>query len=150
MHETFVHTIFDPLTKKHLPFFSRVTKKKISLLSVQYWVLCHNCCVVILLIKIPFLCKNISVEGISCATTHYFMIWYVFLKEQFSFFSTVSCWRKNDIWCDAVRYDGMMWNDVYAEDKNPHEYTGRLCIPLGTTLESLHLLLRCYFSSAFP
>jgi hypothetical protein len=26
----------------------------------------------------------------------------------------------------------------------------RLCIPLGTTLESLHLLLSWYFSSAFP
>jgi hypothetical protein len=44
----------------------------------------------------------------------------------------------------------MMQNDVYAEDKNPHEYTTRLYILLGTTLESLHLLLRWYFSSAFP
>jgi hypothetical protein len=44
----------------------------------------------------------------------------------------------------------MMKNDVYAEDKNPHEYTPRLCIPLGTTLESLHPLLRWFFSSAFP
>jgi hypothetical protein len=35
-----------------------------------------------------------------------------------------------------------MQNDVYAEDKKPHEYEPRLCIPLGTTLESLHLLLR--------
>jgi hypothetical protein len=26
----------------------------------------------------------------------------------------------------------------------------KLCIPLGTTLELLHLLLRWYFSSAFP
>jgi hypothetical protein len=37
-----------------------------------------------------------------------------------------------------MRYDNMMRNDVYAEDKNPHEYTPRLCIPLGTTFESLH------------
>jgi hypothetical protein len=74
MHETFVHTVFEPLAKKHIPFFSCVTKKNIPLLSVQYWVLCHSCCVVILLVKIPLLCKNISAEGISCATTHFFMI----------------------------------------------------------------------------
>jgi hypothetical protein len=53
--------------------------------------------------------------------------------------------------CYAMWYDGMMQNDVYAEDKkNPHEHTSRLCIPLGTTLESFHLLLRRYFSSASP
>jgi hypothetical protein len=34
--------------------------------------------------------------------------------------------------------------------KNAHKYTPRLCIPLGTTLESLHLLLRWYSSSASP
>jgi hypothetical protein len=44
----------------------------------------------------------------------------------------------------------MMQNDVYVEDKNLHEYTPRLYIPLGMTLESLHLLLRWYFISAFP
>jgi hypothetical protein len=38
----------------------------------------------------------------------------------------------------------MMQNDVYVKDKNPPEYTPRLCIPLGTTLESLHLLLRWF------
>jgi hypothetical protein len=33
---------------------------------------------------------------------------------------------------------------AYVKDKkNPHKYTPRLCIPLGTTLESLDLLLRC-------
>jgi hypothetical protein len=42
MHETFVHTVFEPLAKKHLPFFSCFTKKKIPLLSIQYWVLCHS------------------------------------------------------------------------------------------------------------
>jgi hypothetical protein len=44
----------------------------------------------------------------------------------------------------------MMQYDVYVEDEHPHENTCRLCIPLGTTLESLHLLLRWYFSSASP
>jgi hypothetical protein len=40
---------------------------------------------------------------------------------------------------------------VYDEDnKNPHKYAPKLYIPLGTTLESLHLLLRWHFSSASP
>jgi hypothetical protein len=30
MHETFVRTVFEPLAKKHLPFFSCVAKKKYS------------------------------------------------------------------------------------------------------------------------
>jgi hypothetical protein len=34
--------------------------------------------------------------------------------------------------------------------KNAHKYTPRLFIPLGTTLESFHLLLRWYSSSASP
>jgi hypothetical protein len=57
---------------------------------------------------------------------------------------------QNDVSCDAMLYDGMMKNDIYAEGKNPHKYTPKLCIPLVTTLESLHLLLRWYFSSALP
>jgi hypothetical protein len=32
MRETFVRTIFEPLAKKHLPFFSGFTKKEIPLL----------------------------------------------------------------------------------------------------------------------
>jgi hypothetical protein len=44
----------------------------------------------------------------------------------------------------------MMQNDVYVEGKNPHKYTPGLYIHLGTTLESLHLLLRWFFSSTFP
>jgi hypothetical protein len=34
MHETFVRTIFEPLVKKHLPFFSCVTKKKILIMPL--------------------------------------------------------------------------------------------------------------------
>ena len=152
MHETFVHTVYEPLAKKHLPFLSCFMKKKVPLLSIQYWVLCHDCCVVILLTKIFLLCKNISAEGISCATTCSFMIRQIFLKKQLFlvsprlFADTKWCMMQ----CYAIWYDGMMQNDVYAEGKNPHEYTPRLYIPLGTTLESLHLLLRWYCSSVFP
>jgi hypothetical protein len=42
----------------------------------------------------------------------------------------------------------MRWYD--ANDVDAQNIKIRLCIPLGTTLESLHLLLRWYFSSAFP
>jgi hypothetical protein len=28
MHETYIHTVFEPLAKKHLPFFSCFVKKK--------------------------------------------------------------------------------------------------------------------------
>jgi hypothetical protein len=41
-----------------------------------------------------------------------------------------------------------MQHDVYAKDTYPHGNTLRLCIPLGTTLESLHLLFRWHLSSA--
>jgi hypothetical protein len=36
MCETFVHTILSCWRKKHLPFFSRFTKKEIPLLPRQY------------------------------------------------------------------------------------------------------------------
>jgi hypothetical protein len=29
MHETYIHTVFEPSAKKHLPFFSCVMKKDI-------------------------------------------------------------------------------------------------------------------------
>jgi hypothetical protein len=40
----------------------------------------------------------------------------------------------------------MMQNDEDAEDTHPHAHTGthKLCIPLGTTFELLHLLFRLY------
>jgi hypothetical protein len=73
MHGTFIHTVFEMLAKKHLPFFSCFTKKKILLVS--------------LLTKINFLWENISAEGISCAIVFSFIIRPTFLKEQRSFVS---------------------------------------------------------------
>jgi hypothetical protein len=35
MRETFVRTVFEPLAKKHLSFFSRFTKKEIPLLFAK-------------------------------------------------------------------------------------------------------------------
>jgi hypothetical protein len=34
MHETFVRTVFEPLAKKHLPFFSCAAKKKILIMPL--------------------------------------------------------------------------------------------------------------------
>jgi hypothetical protein len=47
MRETFVHTVFEPLAKKHLPFFSRFTKKEIptsaeTILNITSWMLYSN------------------------------------------------------------------------------------------------------------
>jgi hypothetical protein len=36
MCESFANTVFEPLAKKHLPFFSRFTKKQILLLPRQF------------------------------------------------------------------------------------------------------------------
>jgi hypothetical protein len=47
MRETFVHTVFEPLAKKHLPFFSRFTKKEFrffakTILNIMSWLLYNN------------------------------------------------------------------------------------------------------------
>jgi hypothetical protein len=34
MYETFVRTVFEPLAKKHLPFFSCLAKKKILIMPL--------------------------------------------------------------------------------------------------------------------
>jgi hypothetical protein len=75
----------------------------------------------------------------------------------------------NAIWCMMKCYakqcDDMMQNDDDAEDTHPRAHTGihktlhplwnvfwvfKLCIPLGTTFELLHLLFRWHLSSASP
>jgi hypothetical protein len=60
-------------------------EEKLSLLTIEYHMFFHGCCIVILLMKIPLLCKNISVEGILCASAHSFTIRQVFSKEHLPF-----------------------------------------------------------------
>jgi hypothetical protein len=76
MHEIYVRTIFEPLAKKHLPFFS-CFRKRTFLMA--------------LLTKVGFVWYNISTEGICCGIAHSFVIRQVFLKEQFPLFSTALC-----------------------------------------------------------
>jgi hypothetical protein len=64
MHETFVRTVFEPLAKKHLPFFHASQKKKIVLMS--------------LLMKISFTQCNASAEDMSCAVIFLFIIRSIF------------------------------------------------------------------------
>jgi hypothetical protein len=83
MHETFVRTVFELLAKKHIPFFSCFTKKKIILMS--------------LLMKINLMWENMSTEGISCAIVLSFIIRPTFSKEQLSFVSPHLFSDANDV-----------------------------------------------------
>jgi hypothetical protein len=60
MHEIYVHTIFEPSAKKHLPFFSCFVKKKPFYSTV-----------VLLSTKIFLACKIIIAEGVLCAAAHF-------------------------------------------------------------------------------
>jgi hypothetical protein len=73
MHETFIRTVFELLVKKHLPFFSCFTKKKILIMP--------------LLTKIYFVWEDISAKGVSCAIVFISIIWSILSREQLSFVS---------------------------------------------------------------
>jgi hypothetical protein len=126
MHETYIHTIFEPSAKKHLPFFSCFVKKKIHLLK-------ERSLLVTRLMKLYFL------KLTSCLSTCSFW-WSIFRRS--APYSILESLMQYDVWCDVMR------KDVDAEDTHPHAHTGthKLCIPLGTTFELLHLLFRwCKF-----
>jgi hypothetical protein len=81
----------------------------------------------------------------SCIGT--FLFWRSSFRRWASYSILVSL-MQYDVWCNAIRNDVMIWwkNDEDAEDTHPHAHTRthKLCIPLGTTLELLHLLFRWY------
>jgi hypothetical protein len=89
-------------------------------------------CIITLQTKISLVCKIISVKGILCALAHCFIIHQIFWEEDLSF-STVLLLMRYDVLCDAMQYD------VYVEDNHSNDFGAKLCIPLGTTLELLHL-----------
>jgi hypothetical protein len=60
MHEIYEHTIFEPLAKKHLPFFSCFVKREAPFYGES---------VMILLIDFPD--KIVLVEGLIRASTHF-------------------------------------------------------------------------------
>ena len=80
----------------------------------------------------------------SCLST--FLFWRSVCRRSASYSIRVidAIWCM--MWCYAKWCDDMMQNDEDAEDTHPHAHTGthKLCIPLGTTFELLHLLFRWY------
>jgi hypothetical protein len=91
--------------------------------------------------KDPFLCQRLIKlyfqKLTSCLST--FSFWRSIYRRLASYSILVPL-MQYDVWCNVVR------NDEDAEDIHPHAHTGthKLCIPLGTTLELLHLLFRWY------
>jgi hypothetical protein len=83
---------------------------------------------------------HISLSKIDLNSRH---VW----RSNFPSFSTISddarWWM---MWCYLVWCDDMMQQILVHK----RFVKVRICIPLGMTLESLHLLLRWYFSSASP
>jgi hypothetical protein len=89
MHDICVHTIFEPLAKKHLPFFFHASqRKRTPPLLIEYLILCHGYCIITLLTKISLLCKIMSAKGIICVLAHCFIIHQIF-SEEHSSFSTI-------------------------------------------------------------
>jgi hypothetical protein len=90
------------------------------------------------------LIKLIFPKLTSCLST--FLFWRSVCRRSASYSIRVidAIWCM--MWCYAKWCDDMMQNDENVEDTHPHAHTGthKLCIPLGTTFELLHLLFRWY------
>jgi hypothetical protein len=114
--------------EKHLPFFSFTSKHLLSRIKDRFshipwnfiWEEASS------YIRIVF-----SLEAETVAFPVNALCFYVMMMNlQMSNACLYECKR----WCDEVC-------KCMLKVKNSREYTFRLCIPLGTTLESLHLLL---------
>jgi hypothetical protein len=160
MHEICVRTIFEPSAKKCLPFFSCFVKIKPIYSTAIAW-----CCRQ----KFFLAYKIVIAEGLLCALARCF-IHHIFWEKHLSFFSILLLMR-HDVWCNAMLNDAMIWcNMMFMPKICPQRNTltlhplrdifwvsspyisviFKLCIPLGTTLELLHLLFRWHLSSASP
>ena len=78
----------------------------------------------------------------SCLST--FSIWRSIFRRLASYSILVSL-MQYDVWCNVMRNDVMVWCKMMRMPKT-HTHTGihKLCIPLGTSFELLHLLFRWY------
>jgi hypothetical protein len=81
---TFVHTVFEPVTKKHLPFFSRFRKKSpfFAEATIWYLMLAVDVCVGISLSKAQTLYDS-TVTGMDPASSILFQESLPKLKEEF-------------------------------------------------------------------
>jgi hypothetical protein len=128
----YIHTVFEPSAKKHLPFFSCFVKKKIhdSQKGIPSFVM--------RLMKLYF--SKLT----SCLSTLSFLRSILRRSTSYSIHVIDAIWCM--MWCYAKWCDDMMQNDEDAEDTHPHAHTEthKLCIPLGTTLEpSSPFIFRC-------
>jgi hypothetical protein len=78
----------------------------------------------------------------SCLST--FSFWRSICRRSAPYLILMSL-MQYDVWCDVMRNDVMIWCKMMRIPKT-HTHTGthKLCIPLGTTFELLHLLFRWY------
>jgi hypothetical protein len=78
----------------------------------------------------------------SCLST--FSIWRSICRSLASYSILVSL-MQYDVWCNVMRNDAMIWCKMMRMSKtHTHTRIYKLCIPLGTTFELLHLLFRWY------
>jgi hypothetical protein len=87
---------FEPSAKKIPYLLFMLCKERLPPLSIEYHMLCHGCCIIILLTKISLLCKNMSIEGILCASACSFIIHQIFSEEHF-FLSTIFLLMRYDV-----------------------------------------------------
>jgi hypothetical protein len=110
---TFVHTVFEPATKKHLPFFSRFGKKSPFFCRSNYMMFdsCCRWCIWIASSKAQTSYDS-TVTGMNHASSVLFHESLPMLNEEFSLL------MKNDVWCNVMmQYDVMAWwNDVGARN----------------------------------
>jgi hypothetical protein len=159
MLETYIHTIFKPSAKKHLPFFSCFIKKE-NLWSVK--------------IKISMLRKKRSlfcVQADEAIIRSLLRVTLTIFSENRLRIPLVSL-MQYDVWCDAMWNDVMIWCKMIMMPKthtlplwntqslyslrndwnlfavyflaSPFIFRCKFCVPLGTSFELLRLLFRRY------
>ena len=136
-----IHTIFEPSAKKHLPFFSCFVKKTFSE-AVQFRYYsdeAHPCFV-----------KTFS-EAVFRRLSLYFLMTlhnFHFLKASFRRLIRCPLLLPYATWCMMLMLCKMVWwcyvMQMTFVPKIHTKYLCKLCIPLGTSLEFLRLLLRRY------
>ena len=121
-----------------IPSLLFMLQKEIPLLRRSYCMMFDSCCRrrIWIVLSEAWLCIFNTLSWIFAEAERGILVFSLLLLMQ------------NDVWCDVMmQYDVMAWCKWCWRTKHKKI---RLYIPLGMTLESLHLFLRWYFSSAFP
>jgi hypothetical protein len=176
MHEICAHTIFEPSAKKHLSFFSCFAKKISPLLCHSFCMISLST-KISLVCKI-LSAEGILCASACCSIIHqifwekHLFFFTVLLPMRYDVWCN---FMQNDVmvWCNMMFMSKIITHTkTHPDSAFPYErlwslftfYLGgilvlhslrndfgaKLCIPLGTTLELLHLWFRWYLSSASP